>query len=80
MDILSHQKAGAGGEIQLTDAIAQMIGKTDVFGYRFEGTRYDCGSLAGFVAANVAFALDRPDMREKVLAELAEVYKRADVI
>jgi len=79
MDILSHQKAGAGGEIQLTDAIAQMIGNTDVFGYRFEGTRYDCGSLAGFVAANVAFALDRPDMREKVLAELAEVYKRAGI-
>jgi len=79
IDILSHQKAGAGGEIQLTDAIAQMIGKTDVFGYRFEGTRYDCGSLVGFVAANVAFALERGDIRAKMLAELDEVYKRSDV-
>lgn len=78
IDILSHQKAGAGGEIQLTDAIAQMIGKSDVFGYRFEGTRYDCGSLVGFVAANVAFALERGDIRAKMLAELEEVYKRSE--
>ena len=79
IDILSHQKAGAGGEIQLTDAIAQMIGKQDVFGYRFEGTRYDCGSLVGFVAANVAFALEREDIREKMMSELDDVYKRSKI-
>ena len=70
MDILGKQKAGAGGEIQLTDAIANMIGKTDVFGYRFDGVRYDCGGLVGFVAANVAFALERADIRENMLKEL----------
>lgn len=77
--ILSKQKAGAGGEIQLTDAIATMIGKYDVFGYRYEGVRYDCGSLTGFVAANVAFALERETMRDKVLKELEQVYKRSGV-
>ena len=77
IDILSHQKAGAGGEIQLTDAIAQIIGKQEVFGYRFEGTRYDCGSLVGFVAANGAFALERNDLRERMINDLAQVYKRS---
>ncbi len=56
-DVLSHQKAGAGGEIQLTDAINATVSRTTTHGYRFEGTRYDCGSVAGYVAANVAFAM-----------------------
>ncbi len=77
--VLSHQKAGAGGEIQLTDAIASMIGKHDVYGYRYDGVRYDCGGLTGFVAANVAFALERETMRDKVIKQLDEVYKRAGV-
>jgi UTP--glucose-1-phosphate uridylyltransferase len=75
--ILENQKPGAGKEIQLTDAINAMIGKKDVYGYRFEGTRYDCGSLTGFVAANVAYALDRAETRDKVHEELKEVFKRA---
>jgi len=78
-NILEKQAPGAGGEIQLTDAIAQMIKKEGVHGYRFEGTRYDCGSLVGYVAANVAFALDRKDLRDDVLDELGEVYKRMNV-
>jgi len=76
-DILDKQKAGAGGEIQLTDAISSMIGKKDVYGYRFEGTRYDCGSLVGFVAANVAYALDRPEIKSVMMKELEEVFKRS---
>jgi UTP--glucose-1-phosphate uridylyltransferase len=62
---LGQMKNGAGGEIQLTDAIAQQIG-TDapVHGYRFRGTRYDCGSKAGFLRATVAFALTREDISE----------------
>ena len=72
-DILDKQKPGAGGEIQLTDAISSMIGKKDVFGYRFEGTRYDCGSLVGFVAANVAYALERDDIRDRMLKELERI-------
>ncbi len=79
MGVLSKQKAGAGGEIQLTDAIATMIGKQDVFGYRFDGVRYDCGGLVGFVAANVAFALEREEIRARMLKELDEVYKRSGV-
>jgi len=71
LDVLAKHKTGAGGEIQLTDAIASMIGTKgaagDVYGYRFDGTRYDCGGLVGFVAANVAFALDRADIRDKTI-------------
>lgn len=76
---LDSQKPGAGGEIQLTDAICQMIGKKDVYGYRFDGTRYDCGELTGFVAANVAFALERPEIRDQVAQQLKDVFKRAGV-
>lgn len=75
-DILDKQKPGAGGEIQLTDAINRMIGTQDVYGYRFDGVRYDCGSLVGFVAANVAYALDRKDIHNRVIEELKQVYKR----
>jgi UTP--glucose-1-phosphate uridylyltransferase len=62
---LSKIKQGVGGEIQLTDAIAEEIGKTKVYGYRFRGQRYDCGSKAGFLQATVAFGLARPDLRDE---------------
>ncbi len=66
---------GAGGEIQLTDAIAEEIRTgRDVFGYRFEGQRYDCGSKAGFLQATVAFALARDELREEFAAFLAEMH------
>ena len=55
-DYLDRQVAGAGGEIQLTDAIAATIGAVPFHGLRFSGQRFDCGSMAGFVAANAAFA------------------------
>ncbi len=77
--ILEKQKPGAGGEIQVTDAIAKMIDTSHVYGYRFDGTRYDCGSLVGFVAANVAYALDRKDITSTMLDELSEVFKRAKI-
>ena len=67
-DHLSRQETGAGGEIQLTDAIAAMIGDAPFHGLRFEGERFDCGSRAGFVQANVAFALAREDLRDEVAA------------
>ena len=78
-DVLDKQKPGAGGEIQLTDAICKMIGPDDVYGYRFEGTRYDCGSLVGFVAANVAYALDRKEITKTMTSELQDVLKRAKI-
>ncbi len=61
---------GAGGEIQLTDAMAQLIGTQPFHGYRFQGKRYDCGDKIGFLEANIAFALRRPDMATKLKAAL----------
>ena len=59
---------GAGGEIQLTDAIAQEITNNDnVFGFRFEGTRFDCGSKSGFLQATVAFGLAREELRDEFM-------------
>jgi UTP--glucose-1-phosphate uridylyltransferase len=60
--ILENQQTGAGGEIQLTDAMARLIGKQPFHAYRFEDQRYDCGSAAGFVIANLAMALERGDV------------------
>ena len=63
---LNRMKQGAGGEIQLTDAIAEEINtKGNVYGFRFRGQRYDCGSKAGFLQATVAFGLERPDLRDE---------------
>jgi UTP--glucose-1-phosphate uridylyltransferase len=62
MHALDAQEKGAGGEIQLTDAIAKLIGSQPVHAYRFDGERYDCGSAAGFVIANLAVALRRDDV------------------
>jgi UTP--glucose-1-phosphate uridylyltransferase len=76
MQILETQEAGAGGEIQLTDAMAQMIGKQPFHAVTFAGKRYDCGSKLGFVEATLALALAREDMgadvrkiAERLLAE-----------
>jgi UTP--glucose-1-phosphate uridylyltransferase len=62
MQALDAQERGAGGEIQLTDAMAKLIGKQPFHAYRFEGERYDCGSAGGFVIANLAMALERDDV------------------
>ena len=53
---------GAGGEIQLTDAMAATIGSVPFHAVRFEGTRFDCGDKAGYLAANIAYALERDDV------------------
>lgn len=66
-DHLDRQERGAGGEIQLTDAMAKMIGSSPFHGLRFEGRRFDCGDKAGFLEASVAFALERDDLRDQVL-------------
>lgn len=62
---LDEMKIGAGGEVQLTDAIADEIEGTGVYGYRFRGERYDCGSKAGYLQATVAFGLDRPELTDE---------------
>lgn len=71
---LARIKGGAGGEIQLTDAIAQEIEHDrPVYGYRFRGQRFDCGSKAGFLQATVAFGLARPDLRDEFSQYLDEM-------
>ena len=70
-DHLAQIEAGTGGEIQLTDAMAKMIGKAPFHGLRFEGRRFDCGNTAGFLEANLAFALRREDLAPAVREMLA---------
>ncbi|EZP55149.1 UTP--glucose-1-phosphate uridylyltransferase GalU [Sphingomonas sp. RIT328] len=62
MRILESQEKGAGGEIQLTDAMAQLIGQQPFHGFTFDGERYDCGDKAGYIQANLALALARADI------------------
>ena len=68
MQVLDGQEKGAGGEIQLTDAMARMIGTQAFHAVTFAGKRYDCGSKTGFVEATLALALQRPDMADEVRA------------
>jgi UTP--glucose-1-phosphate uridylyltransferase len=68
MRVLEHQGKGAGGEIQLTDAMAQMIGNQPFHAVTFDGARYDCGSKTGYIEANLAVALSRPDMSDEIRA------------
>ena len=73
MDNLERVEPGAGGEIQLTDAIAMEMGTEEgVHGFRFEGERYDCGSKSGFLQATVAFGLDHDELGEEFERYLAE--------
>ncbi len=64
-DCLEKVKPGKGGEIQLTDGIADLMKKEEVLAYRFEGTRYDCGSKLGFMKANVELALKHPEIKKE---------------
>ncbi|WP_300546514.1 UTP--glucose-1-phosphate uridylyltransferase [Roseovarius sp.] len=71
---LNRKEAGAGGEIQLTDAIdAAREGGEEVYGYRFQGQRFDCGSKAGFLQATVAFALARAELRDDLWNYISDV-------
>lgn len=81
-NLLGTQKRGAGGEIQLTDAIADEIEEgRDVFGLRFRGQRFDCGSKAGFLQATVAFGLARDELKHEFaeyLSDITAMYKAAE--
>lgn len=71
---LNKKKTGAGGEIQLTDAIAAAREDGDeVYGYRFEGERFDCGSKAGFLQATVSFALAREELRDDLYRHISDI-------
>ena len=69
-DKLEQTQRGAGGEIQLTDAIAALMEEQEVFGYEFEGTRYDAGTTMGWLKASVEIALTRPDLGTEFRAYL----------
>jgi UTP--glucose-1-phosphate uridylyltransferase len=75
MRVLENQGKGAGGEIQLTDAMAKMIGTQPFHAVTFDGNRYDCGSKVGFVEATLAIALQRPDMGAEVRAIAMDLLK-----
>jgi UTP--glucose-1-phosphate uridylyltransferase len=68
--ILETQQSGTGGEIQLTDAMITLARSSPFYGFKFEGRTYDCGSKIGFLAANVAYALDRDDIAPGFREEL----------
>jgi len=70
---LDAQERGAGGEIQLTDAMARLVGRQPFHAWTFEGARYDCGSASGFVIANLAAALDREDVAPQIRDYLKSV-------
>lgn len=69
-EILEHTKPGAGGEIQLTDALKELSTKQDVYAYIFEGRRHDIGNKLGFLQATVEFALKREDLKDAFIAYL----------
>jgi UTP--glucose-1-phosphate uridylyltransferase len=66
-EILENKEKGAGGEIQITDAMAKLLETQSIYGLRYSGTRFDCGTKVGFQMANLSFSMERPDMREKLL-------------
>ncbi len=71
--LLENQQKGAGGEIQLTDAMLRLATQSDFNGFHHRGRTFDCGSKEGFIAANVAFSLWRPDMSEEVRREITKL-------
>jgi UTP--glucose-1-phosphate uridylyltransferase len=72
-DLLAKQRRGTGGEIQLTDAMIELARTQSFYGMKFNGKSFDCGSKIGFLAANVAYALDREDMASEVYHTLQEL-------
>ncbi len=71
--LLEQLEAGAGGELQLTDAIAQLLTEEPVYVFPLEGRRYDCGSRMGLLEATIAYALKRPDLGERLRAYLSSL-------
>jgi len=74
--ILETQERGAGGEIQLTDAMLGLAKSQPFYGFKFKGKSYDCGSKSGFLAANIAYAMDRPELADELRAEMAKYLKK----
>ena len=71
--LLEKQTAGAGGEIQLTDAMLALAASQPFYGLKFEGRSFDCGSKIGFLAANVAYGLAREDIAPEFMTEIQKL-------
>jgi len=76
---LEKQNRGTSNEIQLTDAIANRIGKSHCYGYKFTNDRFDCGSKLGFIQANIKFSIERDDLSEKLKSWLKKEFLNGDV-
>ncbi|MDA3790586.1 MAG: UTP--glucose-1-phosphate uridylyltransferase GalU [Desulfobacula sp.] len=74
-EYLGKKEKGAGGEIQLTDAMKTLLNEQPIYGYKFNGQRFDCGDKVGFQMANLAFALERPEMRDRLIKFIKEIQK-----
>jgi UTP--glucose-1-phosphate uridylyltransferase len=74
-EYLGKKEKGAGGEIQLTDAMKTLLKEQPIYGYKFNGQRFDCGDKVGFQMANLAFALERPDMRDRLIKFIKKIQK-----
>src|SRR5246500_4976125 len=74
--ILAKQERGAGGEIQLTDAMIGLAKSQKFFGVEFSGERHDCGSKAGFLGRHIAYGLARPDLRDGLRAEMKKYLEK----
>jgi UTP--glucose-1-phosphate uridylyltransferase len=72
-DFLSAQEKGTGGEIQVTDSMLALLKKQPFYAVEYEGRAFDCGSKPGFLAANIAYALQRPDLRDDVIDEIKKL-------
>jgi UTP--glucose-1-phosphate uridylyltransferase len=77
-ELLEETRAGAGGEIQLTDAIARLLLEEPVYGYEFEGLRFDCGSKLGYLEATVHYGLKHPELGDGFRAHLAKLRRQED--
>ena len=76
---LEKQNRGTSNEIQLTDAIANRIGKSHCYGYKFTDDRFDCGSKLGFIQANIKLSIERDDLSEKLKSWLKDEFLNGDV-
>lgn len=76
-DLLGKKEKGANNEIQLTDAMKTLLKEQPIYGYKFKGQRFDCGDKVGFQMANLAFALERPEMRGKLINFIKEIQKNS---
>jgi len=76
-DLLAAERRGAGGEIQITDAMIELAKSQPFYGLEFEGRSFDCGSKVGFLTANIAYALDRSDIGPAVRAELEQLLTKS---